>query len=342
MPITLHDIAAKAGVSHTTVSRVVNGAENVKENTKRKVQKAIEELNYVPNAYARGLSQKQSDVIGVVVPEIRNTFFGEMIEGITSVADKNHLTVLLFNTDENALKEKRALKFLQEHRVRGLILTPATSDKNYTPSHVDSLKKLNIPTILVDRVIPGINLDGLYADNMQSLYEATSLLIDEGHRDIAVLAGDPKLQLARERVAGYKLAFESRNLKYNEKNIFFCEFSKECGYNQTLHILGMKRRPTAILSNNNMLSLGCLKALYEKRLRIPEDIAFLGYDSIEELNILQSNITLVDKQAFDYGQNAMQLLLKRIENPEMAIQKIIISGKLVKRGSEKLVHYSPS
>jgi LacI family transcriptional regulator len=186
-------------------------------------------------------------------------------------------------------------------------------------------------------VIPGISLDGLYADNTQSLYEATSLLIDEGHRDIAVLAGNPKLQLARDRVAGYKLAFESRHIEYNRKNIFFSEFSKECGYSLTLSILAMDKRPTAILSNNNMLSLGCLKAIYEKRLRIPEDIAFLGYDFIEELNILQSNTTLVDKQAFEYGQNAMQLLLRRIETPDMAVQKIIISGKLVRRGSEKLV-----
>jgi LacI family transcriptional regulator len=337
MPITIHDIAEKAGVSHTTVSRVVNNLGNVRPVTMEKVESAIAELNYIPNAYARGLSQKKTNVIGVVVPEIRNPFFGEIIEGITSIADENDLNVLLFNTDECVLKEQRALRLLQEHRIRGLIITPATGDGTYNSEHLESFKHFKIPIILVDRVIPGSNLDGVFYDDIQSIYDATSALLDEGHRNIAVLGGNKQLQLAKNRVAGYIQAFESKGIAYDESNIYYGEFTKECAYNLTLELLERKNRPTAIVANNNMLSLGCLKALYEKKVQIPKDMAFIGYDRIEVLNIIQSNITIVEKQEYEYGQSAMQLLLKRLENPKMTIQKTIMSAKLVKRGSEKLI-----
>jgi len=190
---------------------------------------------------------------------------------------------------------------------------------------------------LVDRVIPGSNLDGVFYDDIQSIYDATSALLDEGHRNIAVLGGNKQLQLAKNRVAGYIQAFESKGIAYDESNIYYGEFTKECAYNLTLELLERKNRPTAIVANNNMLSLGCLKALYEKKVQIPKDMAFIGYDRIEVLNIIQSNITIVEKQEYEYGQSAMQLLLKRLENPKMTIQKTIMSAKLVKRGSEKLI-----
>jgi LacI family transcriptional regulator len=337
MPITIHDIAEKAGVSHTTVSRVVNSTGNVKPATQKKVEKAISDLNYVPNAYARGLSQKKTNVIGVVVPEIRNPFFGEIIEGITSIADENDLNVLLFNTDECVLKEQRALRILQEHRIRGLILTPATGEDKYNSDYIKSFNHMKIPIVLVDRNIPGANLDGLYYDDIQAIFDGTTSLLNEGHRDIVVLAGNPRLELAVNRVKGYTSAFEAKGIEFNKDNIIYGEFTKECAYDQTLKIISRAKKPTAIVSNNNMLSLGCLKALYEKKILIPKDIAFVGYDRIEVLNIIQSNITIVEKKEFEYGQNAMQLLLKRLENPDMAAQKVIMSATLIKRGSEKLI-----
>lgn len=335
MPVTIHDIAARAGVSHTTVSRVMNKSGSVSLTTQQKVEKAVSELNYVPNAYARGLSKSETNVIGLVVPEIRNPFFGEIIEGVSSIADKNDLNVLLFNTDENLKKEERALQFLKEHRIRGLIITPVTGQDSYNKEYIESFKRMRIPIVLVDRNIINSNFDGVYYDDTQAIFDATSLLLDEGHRDIVVLGGNPNLKLALNRVGGYLKAFETYGIPFKKENIYYGDFTKECAYQQINEVLKRKTWPSAIVSNNNMLTLGCLKALFEKGIKIPDDISFVGYDKIEFLDIIQSNITIVEKKEFEYGQNAMQLLLKRMENPDMTQQRIIMSATLVKRGSEK-------
>jgi LacI family transcriptional regulator len=337
MPVTIHDIAAKAGVSHTTVSRVINKSTKVSKDTIGKVEQAISELNYVPNAYARGLSRSETNVIGLVVPEIRNPFFGEIIQGVTAVADENDLNVLLFNTDESVDKEERALRILQEHRIRGLLITPATGQESYNKDYVQAFTSMKIPIVLIDRNIVHSNFDGVYYDDTKAIYDATTLLLDEGHRDIAVLGGNPKLKLALNRVAGYTKAFDEYGIPYDKSNIYYGDFTKECAYKQTNDVLNRPKRPTAIVANNNMLTLGCLKAIFERGLKIPDDIAFVGYDKIELLDIIQSNISIVEKQEYEYGQNAMQLLLKRIANPAMTQQKIIMSASLVKRGSEKLI-----
>ena len=337
MPVTILDIAARAGVSHTTVSRVINKSTNVSKETMQKVEQAIAELNYVPNAYARGLSRSETNVIGLVVPEIRNPFFGEIIQGVTSIADENDLNVLLFNTDESIVKEERALRILQEHRIRGLLITPATGQESYNKDYVQTLANMNIPIVLIDRNIVNSNFDGVYYDDTKAIYDATALLLDEGHRDIVVLGGNPNLKLALNRVAGYKKAFDEYGIPYDKNNIFYGDFSKECAFKQTTDVLKRSKRPTAIVANNNMLTLGCLNALFHNNIRIPDDMAFVGYDKIELLDILQSNITIVEKQEYEYGQNAIQLLLKRIANPSMTQQKIIMSATLVKRGSEKLI-----
>lgn len=337
MPITIHDIAAKAGVSHTTVSRVINKSVNVSNTTKKKVENAIIELNYVPNAYARGLSSSKTDVIGLVIPEIRNPFFGEIIQGVTSVADENGLNVLLFNTDESVVKEQRALRILQEHRIRGLIITPATGQESYDKSYVELFARMKMPIVLVDRNIMNSSLDGIYYDDMQGINEATTLLLSEGHRDIVILGGNPKLTLALNRVAGFVNAFKAHDIPLSESNIYYGDFTRECAYKQTLDVLNRTKRPTAIVATNNMLTIGCLKALFANKLRIPDDMAFVGYDKIELLDVIQSNITIVERQEYEYGQNAMHLLLRRMENPKMAQQRIIMSPTLKRRGSEKLV-----
>ena len=336
MPVTIHDIAALAGVSHTTVSRVINKASNVSKVTIERVEHAIAELNYVPNAYARGLSRSETNVIGLVVPEIRNPFFGEIIQGVTSIADENDLNVLLFNTDENVVKEERALRILQEHRIRGLLITPVSGQETYNKDYVHTFASMKIPIVLIDRNIVNSNFDGVYYDDTKAIYDATTALLDEGHRDIVVLGGNPGLKLALNRVAGFTRAFDEYGLAYDKNNIYFGDFTKECAYKQTNEVLTRKKRPTAIVADNNMLTLGCLKALFENNLKIPDDMAFVGYDKIELLDIIQSNISIVEKQEYEYGQNAMQLLLKRIENPGMTQQKIIMSATLVKRGSEKM------
>ncbi|MDA8228123.1 MAG: LacI family DNA-binding transcriptional regulator [Desulfitobacterium hafniense] len=337
MPVTIHDIAHKANVSHTTVSRVINNSKNVKESTRQRVEEAINELNFTPSAYARGLSKSETNIIGLVVPEIRNPFFEDIIQGVTEIADKNDLNVLLYNTDEKVEKEKKVLRIVQEHRIRGLIITPAAEQEESNREHFDAFHKMQIPIVFVDRNIAYNKFDGIYFDDTKAIFDATILLLNEGHRDIVILGGNKKLKLAINRVNGYKLAYQSMHLQYNEKNIFFDDFTQESAYTTTNTILKREKLPSAIIANNNMLTLGCLKALFEKDLKIPEDIAFIGYDKIELLDILKSNISVVEKDVIQMGRNAMELLLERLNYERMRTRSIIMTAKLNAKGSEKYI-----
>lgn len=337
MPVTIHDIAHKANVSHTTVSRVINNLKNVKESTRQRVEEAINELNFTPSAYARGLSRSETNIIGLVVPEIRNPFFEDIIQGVTEIADKNDLNVLLYNTDEKVEKEKKVLRILQEHRIRGLIITPATEQEETIREHFEAFNKMHIPIVFIDRNIAYNKFDGIYFDDTKAIFDATILLLNEGHRDIVILGGNKKLRLAINRVNGYKLAYESMHLQYNENNIYFDDFTQESAYIITNTILKRDRLPSAIIANNNMLTLGCLKALFEKDVRIPEDIAFIGYDKIELLDILKSNISIVEKDVIQMGRSAMELLLERLNYERMRTRSIVMTATLKARGSEKYI-----
>lgn len=337
MQYTIHDIARLTGVSHTTVSRVINNSGSVGKATRRRVEDVISKCNFVPSAFARGLSRSETNIIGLVIPEIRNPFFGDIIEGVTEIADQNGLSVMLYNTDEKVQKEQKVLRILQEHRVRGLIITPAFGQEEYNPEYIEAFEMLKTPIVLIDRKIINSKFDGVYFDDTRAIYDATMLLLNEGHRDIAILGGNKELKLAINRVNGYRLAFDNMGIKYSESNIHYDNFTKESAYNLTKMILQRQNKPTAIVANNNMLTLGCLKALFEIGLKIPDDISFVGYDRIELLDILKSNISIVEKDAIQMGRNAMKLLLEQLNEERTEPRNILMSATLLAVGSEKLV-----
>ena len=200
MAATIYDIAERAGVSMATVSRVINRMPHVSEKSRERVEQAIRELHYVPNAYARSLSNSKSNIIGVIVPEITNPFFGEIIHGITEIGDQNGLNVMFFNSDETAVKEMHALQILQQYKVCGLIMTPVEGINSYDPAYVKQLKRLNIPIVLMDRDVINSGFDGVYFDDRTALFDLTSVLLDRGHRRIAALIGNPEHVISQNRV----------------------------------------------------------------------------------------------------------------------------------------------
>jgi LacI family transcriptional regulator len=334
MSVTINDIAKKSGVSLATVSRVINHSPHVSPASKEKVENAIKELNYIPNAYARGLSKSQSDIIGVIIPEITNPFFSEIIKGITEIGDKNNLNILLFNTDENADKEERALRILQEYRIRGLIITPVTGINEYDRDYVKRFEILNIPIVLMDRSIKNSDFDGIYFDDRTAIFKTTCLLIEQGHRDIAALIGNPNHVVSKARVQGYVDAFEAHQITYDPKRLIPGEFSIESSYKLTKQLILEHQLPTALLGMTNMLSMGCLKALYEYGISIPEEVAFAGYDQLEMHDVLHLNLTLVEKDAQEMGRRAARLLIDKLSG-DTASNKTILMPELCVRGSEQ-------
>lgn len=336
---TISDIARKAKVSVATVSRVINNSSKVKEETKKVVLEAMKSLNYIPSDIARSLSKSETNTIGVVVPDINNPFFGKVIKGISSVADKEGLYMLLCDTDENEDKEMKFLDMLIRQRIRGLIITPTMNNDEFNPVYLNALEKLNVPIVLIDRDIKYSNFDGVFLDNIEGAYQAVDCLIKEGHEKIAIIAGPTSSKPGRDRLRGYKKALVMNGIEVDEKNIFYGDFRFESGYELTNQILDMEEPPTAIFVSNNMMNLGCIKALSNKNIKIPDDISLIGFDEVEMLEIMDIDVSVVDRPMTQMGESAMRILIERLnksEQQEKNVKRIILHPELKLKGSEKM------
>lgn len=341
MSVTINDIAKKSGVSLATVSRVINNSPHVSLKSKVKVESAIKELNYIPSAYARGLSKNQSNIIGVIIPEITNPFFCEIIKGITEIGDKEDLNILLFNTDESEEKEARALRILQEYRIRGLIITPVTGANEYNREYVKRFEDLNIPVVLMDRNIKNSSFDGIYFDDRAAIYRVTSVLIEDGHEDIVALAGNPEHVVSKRRAEGYIGALEDHDLPFNAHNLIPGEFTIDSAYDVTKERIMNHHIPTAFIGFTNMLSIGCLKAIYEFGISIPDEVAFAGYDRLEMHDVLHLNLTLAEKDAREMGRKAAKLMIDKLSG-DSTPNRTILMPELFTRGSEKFPIKDPN
>lgn len=338
MGTNIRDIARAAKVSSTTVSRVLNGTGYVKDETKSAVLKIIKELNYTPSAVARSLSRNQTNTIGVLVPDIENPFFGQVIKGISSLADERNLNIILCDTNEDISKEIKFLKMLKEQRILGIIVTPTNDTNEVNNEQLSVLENMGIPIVLVDRDVKHSNFDGVFIDNIRGAYEATSALINEGHRKIAIITGPITAKPGRDRLTGYKKALRMNDIKLNEEYLFYGDFKLDSGYQCTQEILKMEDRPTAILVCNNMMNLGSIKAMYENKLRIPQDMAIIGFDEVQMLDVVGLNISVVSRPNVDMGKTAMELLLKKLDTKEhTSTVRITLLSNLLLKGSEKLI-----
>lgn len=336
MKVTIKDIAEQSGVSLATVSRVLNNSGYVKQETRDIIEKTIKELNYTPSAVARSLSKSETNTIGVVVPDINNPFFGEVIKGIATIADKESLNIILCDTDEDINKEYKSLEMLKQQRIQGILITPTSDDNQFNGEYLSALESLGIPVVLIDRDVKYSNFDGVFLDNINGAYEATEALIKEGHKKIALIAGPETSKPGRDRVRGYEKAMLMNKIPIDKNYIFHGDFKLDSGYNFTKRILKMNDKPTAIFVCNNMMNLGCIKALIEENIKIPDDMALIGFDEIEILNVLGMKISVVNRPTTEMGRVAMDMLLHRLKNKEdKQTKRITFSPKLILKGSEK-------
>lgn len=335
---TIKDIAKACGVSKTTVSRYLNNSGYVSKDVADRIKKQIEDMNYVPSSMARNLSMNTSSEIAVIIPEVTNPFFSEVLQGITELADKAGLNILYFNTDRNPEKELKALDSLRSHPVQGVILTPATEgliERDHNNRFLEAVEILNVPVVLLDRDISYVDWDGVFYNNFKGAYDCTKLLIEEGHTKIATITGDLSLQIGRDRQQGYQQALIDHGIDIQDDFSLDGDFTTETSYQQMKKLLTLDSLPTAIFSPNNLTTLGILKALFETGLKVPDDIAFVGFDDIELLNILNIHITSAHRDTIEMGRQAMDLLLKKISKLSQETQKIIIEPHMIRRGSEK-------
>ncbi len=332
----IKEIAKLAGVSVATVSRVINNFDNVKPETRERVQKIIKENNYIPSATARDLSCQSSEVVAVVVPDLKNPFFYGLIEGITRVAEKNHYQVLIFNTSENAEKEYSVLEAIRERNVAGILISAAGVRDQRTGSILTQYQNSGTPVVLVDRYIEGgDSLDTVMADNESGAYEGVCELIRKGHERIAIIAGEKAYSPVYERELGYRRALAENGIKIREMYIAYGNQMADQSYKCMKKLMSLSKPPTAVFCGNNMMSLGALRYMIEHGITAGVDVGIIGFDDIAVLNDVGIPLSVVTRSEKEMGRKAMEMLLKHKKNPDARCSHVSVPTQLILRGSEK-------
>ncbi len=334
------DIAKLAGVSMATVSRVLNNSGSVKENTRQKVLKVIQEKGYTPSAAARGLSNPSLvKNIGLVVPDIENEFFTQLLKGVSLVCNKLGYNVFLFGTDESAEKEHHFLATAMEQRLSGLIMIPTHNSDNQTKEYLYNLQKLGVPVVLADRELCDTDFDGVYTDDEKSSYQAVEALVKAGHTKIALIEGSSYIKPHRDRKEGYLRVLQDKGMDICQEYIVQSDMRKQRAYEGTKKLLELRDPPTALFTVNNLSTLGALACFKEKGLQVGKDIAIIGMDDIEVLDTIGFGLSVVKRSVEEMGTEAMNLLANLME-ADSAVprvqRKVMLSSRLVLRGSETI------
>jgi LacI family transcriptional regulator len=337
MSITLQDIANHAGVSNATVSRVINNPTSVAPKTRKNVLSVIKKFNYVPNAVARSLSRNETNIIGIIVPDITNPFFGKIIRGINTILREMDYNIAMCDTEENILNEDASLQMLRKQHVRGLIFTPTIEEEKTNGLKLLEIEQSGIPVVVVDRGINFSNFDGVFLDNVKAGLDATQSFINAGHKKIAAILGPADSKASMERALGYRRSLDMNKIHVDPRYILNGSYDMECGYEMTKKLLELDEPPTAIFIGSSILSKACINALLDSNLKIPQDMAIIGFDEIPYMKSFGIDISYIDRSVREMGEFAAKLLIDKIKNSqqgEHVCKRIIISPKLVLNGSE--------
>lgn len=333
MAITIKDIAKKANVSATTVSRVINNKPDVSESTKKKIQKLIKENNYKPNDIARGLVLKKTKTIGLIVPDISNPFFPEIIKGVEHETKDAGYSVIICDTDNQIKQEKSSIDLLLSKQVDGIIM----SLSNDSVRDLKSLKESKLSIVQLDRNIPELSYPMVSVDNKLSAYKATKHLIALGHTEIGHVTGELHTKPAQDRLEGYKKALKDSNLSCNKDLIIEGKYSKKSGYEAMVKMIKNKM-PTAVFFANDLMALGAYEALDEYNIKIPDDISIIGHDDIDVSSLIQPKLTTMRQPKNELGKIAAEILIGLIENNNTASEDVILNTELVNRQSTQKLH----
>ena len=330
--VTIKDIAKKAGVSPTTVSRVLNNKPDVSDETKKRIQQVIDELNYNPNGIARGLVLDKTHTLGLVIPDISNPFFPEVAKGIEDKAKEAGYSVIFCNTDNHTQGEKEAIELMKSKQVDGMIVSLAINDQN--KEELDELAAQDFPVVQIDRKIPESGFPAVVIDNQAAAYKATKYLIDLGHQKIAHISGDLEVKPAQDRLAGFKSALQEAGLSCKEELIREGDYSSQSGYREMKELLDLSEQPTAVFIANDLMALGAYEAVFEAGLKLPEDISIVGYDDIEVASVIRPALTTISQPEYQLGVEAAKLLINNLESNEQLEQEDrILAAELVERNS---------
>lgn len=327
--MTIHDVAEEAGVSVATVSHVINDTRYVSPELTKNVEDAMEKLGYRRNSVARSLKTQKTHTIGLIVSDISNPFFSELLRGVENVSTAESYSLIISNTDETIEKEELYLDVLQQKQVDGFIIAPTGK----TDGKLKGLFNRDIPFVFVDRKIDNIAAPSVLSKNIAGSKKATSHLIEKDHTKIGVVSGLESVTTTRERIKGYKESLSQHGISFNTCLVEKGNSQVQGGYEAAINLLEKDNSPTAIFSTNNLMTIGAMRAIKSKGIECPEEVALVGFDDFEWADIFEPTLTTVAQNPRKIGAKAANILFSLINGKQDFDSEVRIATDLIIRDS---------
>lgn len=329
---TIREVAKHAGVAPITVSRVINKSGYVSQEVRERVETAIADLHYIPNAIGTSLRSSQTHILALILSDITNPFWTTLARGVEDVANESGYYVVLCNTDESQAKLDQYVTVMLKKRVDGFLLVPAED----TPHTIQTILRQGIPLVVLDRQVPGQAIDIVRGDSEGGAYQLTRHLLEQGHRHIAIIAGQRHVTTSIDRVAGYRRAMLEAGLKVKESQIYWGKFDQSHGYNAAQQVLKSSPRPTALVTGNNFIAVGVMHALRGAGIQVPQGMAVVTFDDFPTNLIIDPFLTSAAQPAYEMGYRATRLLLSRVTAQDPApCQEIVFPVEIIIRDSSR-------
>ncbi len=328
---SMNDVALRAGVSIATVSRLINGNVNISPETRSRVLKAIKELNYQPSRVAKRLRSKSNSgkLIGILVPDIQNPFYVDVLKGVEDVAYLNNYALIMCNFGQDEKKEKMYLDILRSEAVDGLLAAPAREDD----PEVTRLVKGGLPIVCIDRGLINVDVDVVMVNNRKGAFQAVDHLLKSGYRRIAYISGHPVIPSSRQREQGYMEALTTHGISVDPDLVKYGDSKYASGVTLCDELLSAPHPPDAIFTGNNLITLGALETIHRRGIKIPSGIAIIGFDDMFWSNSLFPPLSAVRQPAVEIGKRAAELLIQRINDPTRTCIQMILNPELMIRSS---------
>ncbi|QQE77928.1 LacI family DNA-binding transcriptional regulator [Alicyclobacillus sp. SO9] len=326
----MEDVARHASVSKMTVSRFINGTGPVKAETRTRILRAMEELDYQPRRFHCSTAMAAERTLMLIVADISNPFFSLMARGVEHVANNSGYHVIVGNTAEDETKEQELINLAVSYRVKGVILTPVSDN---SAANIHLLKQKNIPFAFVDRELDGFHADVVKGDIVHAAQSLVEYLIGLGHERIAVVTGPLNSASSRERLEGYKRALAHHHIPYRSNYVKQALMTRDMSTSFVHELLDQPKRPTALFVANLFQHAHTVLELRKLQIRIPEDLSIVSFRNTDDLAAIDSNVTSAVQPAYNFGSLSAQLLIERIEGKRQAPTKIVLQSTIIEDGS---------
>jgi len=333
--VTIYDIAEKLNISATTVSRGLQDHPKISDKTKKKIMAVAAEMGYRSNPFASSLRTKRGNIIGVIVPRLNSYFMSEVIAGIEKVINESNYNLFISQSLESMKKEVINARAMFNNHVEGLLVSLAYDTDNL--DHFEPFVTKNIPVIFFDRVQEQLQFPNIFIDNYKAAYQLTTHLIEQGCKRILHIGGNQLRNVYQERYNGYKKALEDHKLPLEDELLIISDLTTHAGQDIGNSILNMQIKPDAVFAANDISAVSCMQFLMDAGVRVPEDIAFAGFNNDPMSRVVRPQLTTIDYKGFEMGEVAAKLLLGHLtDNTDLKqTHSLILRSELIVRDSSR-------